>query len=123
MEMNATDELLAPHLSTPSAEAGGGPAWRMPPDLLAQTCRRVGAAGAVFAGTWMIVLLMQNVAWRLFPTGAVDSGAYGMVWPMPGNVIAAAGVALSLGLILLAGRLHDRPHLLTRRSTTPGSRT
>lgn len=119
--MNATDELLAPRLSTPAAESARGRAWRMPPDLLAQMCRRVGVAGAVFAGTWAFVLLMQNVVWRLFPTGAADSGAYGMVWPMPGNVIAAAGVALSLGLILLAGRLHDRPHLLTRRNTTPGS--
>lgn len=82
----------------------------MPPDMLMQTCRRVGAAGAVFAGVWVVVLLMQNVVWRLF--GGHEHLLFGNMWPMPGNLIAGLGMALSLALVLVAGRLSDRPQLL-----------
>lgn len=104
------DGILDPHLSTPAATEGRG--WRMPPDLLAQTCRRVGIAGMVFAAIWSVVLLMQNVVWRFFE-GHQHMYFEGL-WPMPGNLIAGAGVALSLALVPIAHRLSDRPHLLIR---------
>ena len=103
-------EVLDPHLSTPAA--GVGSRWRMPADLLAQTCRRVGIAGIVFAAVWAIVLLMQNVVWRLFESH--QHLYFGDVWPMPGNLIAGAGVLLSLAMVPLAHWLTDRPHLLIR---------
>lgn len=108
------EEILAPHLSTPAA--ADGRRWRLPPDLLAQTCRRVGIAGVVFAAVWAIVLLMQNVVWRFFDG---HQHAYFVdVWPMPGNLIAGAGVALSLAMVPLARWLSDRPHLLIRLGLT-----
>jgi serine/threonine-protein kinase len=117
-QVNDTDgrpgDILDPHLSTPAAGAGGR--WRMPADLLAQTCRRVGIAGVVFAAIWAVVLLMQNVVWRLFD--GHQHVAFGSAWPMPGNLIAGAGVVLSLAMVPLAHRLTDRPHLLIRLGLT-----
>jgi len=81
----------------------------MPADMLEQTCRRVGTVGLVFAAIWVMVLLMQNVVWRMF--GGISYTAGG-IWPMPGNLFAVFGVAMSLGLVLLARRLSHRPQLL-----------
>lgn len=81
----------------------------MPPDMLEQTCRRVGTAGLVFAAIWIVVLLMQNVVWRVF---GVINQPVGSIWPMPGNLFAGFGVAISLVLVLLSRRLGHRPHLL-----------
>ncbi|MGD8495824.1 MAG: serine/threonine-protein kinase [Gemmatimonadales bacterium] len=110
--MNDPEQVLAPHLSTPAAAAGRG--WRLPPDLLEQTCRRVGIAGAVFAGIWAVVLLMQNVVVRFFPAHDANHMYFVDVWPFPGNLVAGAGVASSLALVLLARRLSNRPQLLIR---------
>ncbi|MFW6085460.1 MAG: serine/threonine-protein kinase, partial [Gemmatimonadota bacterium] len=103
-------EILAPELSTPTA-AEGGPR-SMPSDLLGQICRRVGVAGVVFAAVWTVVLLMQNVIWRLFEP--IPAMYFSDVWPMPGNLIAGAGVALSLAMVPLANWLSERPHLSIR---------
>ena len=110
--MNGPEQILAPHLSTPAAAAGRG--WRMPADMLEQTCRRVGVAGVVFAAIWAVVLLMQNVVYRLFPAHDVTHFNFVEVWPMPGNLIAGIGVVTSLALIPLARHLSGRPHLLIR---------
>jgi len=108
--MTSTNRILAPHLSTSSATPSGGRSrWRMPPDMLEQTCRRVGTAGIAFAGIWVLVLLMQNVVWRVFGgAGHVESS----FWPLPGNLFAGFGVAMSLGLVFVARRLSHRPQLL-----------
>jgi len=103
-----TGAILAPHLSTPAA-AKGRPG-RLPPDLVAQTCRRVGIAGVVFAGVWTIVLLMQNVVWRFF--GGPPYEPFADLWPMPGNMIAGAGAVLCLSMVPVANRLSNRPELL-----------
>ncbi len=108
--MTSSNKILAPHLSTSAATlAGGRSRWRMPDDMLEQTCRRVGTAGFVFAAIWTVVLLMQNVVWRLFGAASHEVGA---LWPMPGNLFAGCGVAISLGLVLLSKWLSHRRHLL-----------
>lgn len=108
--MTSSNRILAPRLSTsPATRAGGRSRWRMPADMLEQTCRRVGTAGFVFAAIWAMVLLMQNVVWRVF---GLTSHSVGSLWPLPGNVFAGIGVAMSLGLVLLARRLGHRPQLL-----------
>lgn len=103
-------EMLAPNVSTPAA--GEGRRWRMPADLLAQTCRRVGIAGVVFAGIWAVVLLMQNIVWRFFE--GHQAMYFDGLWPMPGNLIAGAGIVISLAMVAIANWLSDRPHLLIR---------
>ena len=80
----------------------------MPNELIYQTCRRVGAAGLAFAVLWAFVLVMNNVVGRLL---AVEMFYY-PVWPMPGNAIAGAGLAVSLLLSYLARRLQSRPEVL-----------
>jgi len=108
--MTSSNRILAPHHSTSSAtRAGGRSRWFMPSDMLEQTCRRVGAAGIVFAGIWVMVLLMQNVVWRVFGGAIHIDGSF---WPLPGNLFSGFGVAISLGLVLLARRLSHRPQLL-----------
>lgn len=108
--MTSSNRILAPHHSTFGATLAGGQArWHMPDDMLAQTSRRVGTAGFVFAAIWTVVLLMQNVVWRAFGAASYELGA---LWPMPGNLFAGCGVAISLLLVLLARRLGPRPHLL-----------
>lgn len=104
------DQIVAPHTSTPALSGtppGGMGRW-MPADLLEQTCKRVGIASLVFAGIWVWVLLMNNVVWRLFQTDA----ALVREWATFGNPIAIVGLALSLAMVLVAGRLHHEPERL-----------
>jgi len=91
-------------LATPS---GGGLSF-LPDDLLEQTCRRVGIASLVFAGIWAWVLIMNNVAWRLF--GPLPEHV--AVWNTIGNSVAALGLVMSLGMVLVADRLHHTPERL-----------
>ena len=61
------ERVVAPYATTPllATPAGGGLSF-MPSDILEQTCKRVGVASLVFAGIWAWVLVMINLAWRLF---------------------------------------------------------
>ena len=93
---------------TPSGGRSYGALASMPADVLAQSCKRVGILGLVFAGLWAIGLLMGNLAPRFMDQGLpINEG-----WPMPGNIIAGIGLVMSLALVRLAGKLHDRPNLL-----------
>jgi serine/threonine-protein kinase len=81
----------------------------MPADVLEQSCKRVGILGMVFAGLWVTALLMGTVAHQFFRQ---HMPIHEPAWPMPGTVIGIIGLGLSLGLVLLAGRLRERPNLL-----------
>ncbi len=96
--------------SPPPRATGTG--WRfpsLPADLLDQSCRRVGIAALTFAGLWAFALLMNLVVSPLIP-GEMPIGEG--TWPIPGIPVAAAGLVLSLGMIGVANKLHDRPNLL-----------
>ena len=80
----------------------------MPSDLLEQTCKRVGIAALVFAAIWAWVLVMNNLVWRLFGSVPAHVGE----WTGFGNPIAIIGLALSLGMVFLARRLHHEPERL-----------
>ncbi len=87
----------------------GGRFASLPPDLLDQSCRRVGMAATAFAALWAFGLLMSLLLPRLVPGEMpVGRGA----WPVPGVPVAAGGLGLSLGMVALAWRLHSRPGLL-----------
>ncbi len=96
-------------VSTP-ADSGVTPGpVSMPFDLLEQSCKRVGILGLVFAGMWAFGLLMANVAGRFVMD---EMPLHAHAWPMPGNLVAGIGIAMSLGLTALAAKLHDRPNFL-----------
>lgn len=103
------ERVVAPHASTPTGAAltSGGVGF-MPSDLLEQTCKRVGVAALVFAAIWAWVLVMNNVAWRLFDTVPDHVGEWGAF----SNPIAFIGLAISLGMVFIAGRLHHQPEKL-----------
>jgi serine/threonine-protein kinase len=77
--------------------------------VLEQACRRVGIASGVIAALWALELVMG----LKFSHMAGDMGLMGPgAWPLPGLAVAAAGVALSIGMIFVAGALSDQPRLL-----------
>jgi serine/threonine-protein kinase len=80
----------------------------MPSDILEQTCKRVGVAALVFAAIWSWVLVMSNVAWRLFGT----TPPHIVQWNEFGNPISIIGLVLSLGMVFVAGKLHEKPEKL-----------
>ena len=97
-------ESPAPGVTT-SAGWGGA----LPRDLLDQSCRRVATASIVIASLWLIALVINNLVFLALP-GMPEEVL--KTWPLPGNAIAGAGVLLSGIMVVLAGRLSNRPPLL-----------
>ncbi len=104
-----TDETLIAALSTPATTGSGRSRVSLPGDLLDQSCKRVGILGIVFAGIWTFGLVMANIVTPLY---LGEMPLHGSAFPMPGNLIGAVGLTLSLSMTVLAGKLHHRPQLL-----------
>ena len=105
------DRVIAREFTTPAEGASPVPAGaQLPPDLLSQSCKRVGTAALVFAGLWLTGILIQLVGRSFF----LDAMPVYMQehWPVPGAYFASAGVLLSLIMMVLAGKLSHRPVLL-----------
>jgi len=103
------ERVVAPHASTPALSTPSrGSLSFMPSDMLEQTCKRVGIAALVFAAIWAWVLVMTNLAWRLFGTAPVHVEQ----WSGHVNPIAIIGLVISLGMVFVAGRLHHEPEKL-----------
>ncbi len=101
--------VVAPRSPTPSLTTPVGGSLRfMPSDILEQTCKRVGVAALVFAAIWAWALVMSNLAWRLFAT----TPPHVMQWNEFGNPISIIGLLLSLGMVFVAGKLHEEPERL-----------
>jgi len=83
----------------------------LPQDLLEQSCKRVGLAGLMFAALWVWAFVVNDL---IRPVAGIEqmAGIAG-AWPMPGNVIAGVGLALSIAMMIAARRLHGRPVLLS----------
>jgi serine/threonine-protein kinase len=79
----------------------------LPADILQQSCRRIGMAGAAFAVVWTVTLIGTLVLVRAHP----DAPGLGR-WPMPAAAYSAIGIMASVALALLAPRLHTRPERL-----------
>ncbi len=105
------DRVIARELTPSAGEASPAPAGlQLPPDLLSQSCKRVGTAALVFAGMWLTGILIQLIG-RNFFLDAMP-GYMRQHWPVPGAYFASAGVVLSFVMLVLAGRLSHRPGLL-----------
>jgi serine/threonine-protein kinase len=105
------DRVIAREFTTPAEGASPAPAGaQLPPDLLSQSCKRVGTAALVFAGLWLTGILIQLIGRSFF----LDAMPVYMQehWPVPGAYFASAGVLLSLLMMVLAGKLSHRPVLL-----------
>jgi len=92
--------------SSPSA----GVAYQLPPDLLQQSCKRVGLAATIFAVLWLVGLTVNTVGTRVFPEAIPDYLL--RFWPVPGLYFTVFGIGLSVAMVVIAGRLHHRPVLL-----------
>ncbi|NIM51618.1 MAG: protein kinase [Gemmatimonadales bacterium] len=100
-------------IAAAASPAGSTSATRLislPAEVLEQSCKRVGIASLVFASLWAFGLLMVNVVGRFVDAAVLTPGMD--PWPMPGNLIAATGLVLSIGMVFVAGWLHTRPNLL-----------
>ena len=99
--------LLGRRPSTPGRISGSsGSAQSMPNDLMIQTCSRVGIVSMVFGSIWAFMTLMNNFVIRLI------SDRMDTLYPFPGNMLGAAGVASSLGMVYLAKKIAHKPQLL-----------
>jgi serine/threonine-protein kinase len=81
----------------------------LPPDVVAQSCRRVGLAGIVFGALWTVGVV-TNVFFHGWMTRTVPAMA--QTWPWPGAMVYVLGIAASGALVVLASRLSGRPYLL-----------
>ncbi len=97
----------APAGTRDNAPAAAGPPERMslPADLLAQSCRRVAIVATVFASLFAVALILNNVVLRAYMGRVPGLEA----WPMPGNLVVGLGIAVSVLMVWVAGRLSGRP--------------
>src|SRR3712207_281940 len=104
-----TRRLLGRRHSTPvRATAASRPGQSLPNAVVCQTCRRVGIVSIVFASLWTLTLVMNNLV-----AGWLGEMAFMReLWPYPGNLVAAIGVASSLAMAGLAHRLSGKAILL-----------
>jgi serine/threonine-protein kinase len=77
-------------------------------DLTLQTCRRVGAVGAVAAGLWSYSLLFNGVVAPMLGRPPL----LGELWPHPAVLVDGIGLGASLLVLLVSRRLRHRPQLL-----------
>ena len=66
----------------------------LPPDLLEAASRRLGVASLLWAGLWVLALVMNNVVGPVLSPDALLDDA----WPWPGNPVALGVIAVSLAL-------------------------
>lgn len=90
-------KLEAAPTPAPKTSSGLG---SLPPDVLAQSCKRVGIAGLVFALLWAATIVLSLV-------GIVEGP-----FPHPGYLVSAIGLVMSLAMLFVANALHERPRLL-----------
>jgi eukaryotic-like serine/threonine-protein kinase len=101
--------MLRRRPSTPArATVTAGHGSSLPSDVIGQTCRRVGIVSVVFASLWALTIIMNNFVAGLFGEAAFMR----QLWPFPGNVVAALGIASSLLMTVTARRLSSQPQLL-----------
>jgi tRNA A-37 threonylcarbamoyl transferase component Bud32 len=83
------------------------PTGELPSDLLRLSSNRLGIASLVWAGLWALGLVMNNVVGPILsPDAPLDDA-----WPWPGNPVAFAVIAVSLGVFWYTRRRASNPRL------------
>ncbi len=99
VETRAGDALL--RTSDPQPHVG------LPSDLLRLASKRLGIASLVWAGLWALGLVMNNVVGPILSPGAPLDDA----WPWPGNPVAFAVIAVSVGVFWYTQHTASTPRL------------
>jgi eukaryotic-like serine/threonine-protein kinase len=101
--------LLGRRHSTPIRSTASSAAGQtLPSDVLGQTCRRVGIVGIVFASLWAITIFMNT----LVAPWLGEMAFMREIWPYPGLLVSSIGLASSVLMTILAGRLSGKPILV-----------
>jgi eukaryotic-like serine/threonine-protein kinase len=99
--------LLGRRPSTPGKTSGtAGSGHSLPSDLMVQTCRRVGIVSIVFGSIWAFMTIMNNFVLKLL------SERMDTLYPLPGNVLGALGVASSVVMVYIARKYSHKQQLL-----------
>lgn len=86
-----------------------GRSGSLPTDFLRNSARNVRIATVGIGSLWLILWIVNDVVFPLwFQRPGFDPSAIRPAWPLPGRVIAAAGIAVALVAFLLARRLSER---------------
>jgi len=81
----------------------------LPSDLMEDSRKRIGAAAISIAAIWLIILVMIELAGRLFSAYLPNIAA---IWPEPGRYFAILGIAAGAGVASVARRVGPRSHWL-----------
>jgi eukaryotic-like serine/threonine-protein kinase len=73
---------------------------------MVQTCRRVGIVSIVFGSIWAFMTIMNNFVLKLL------SERMDTLYPLPGNVLGALGVASSVVMVYIARKYSHKQQLL-----------
>ena len=77
----------------------------LPPDVLHDAARRVGALAAVLAIVWTVALLLNDVVGPLLGAGPANYPW----WPTPGRYLCLASLGAALAVRAVSRRWTDRP--------------
>jgi len=94
--------------------------WRsLPPELLQQSCKRVGILSLTIAGMWAIAILMNNVVAPLMGHHHSDMNVgWHNMFPYPGNLFTGIGLAAALGVFFMVPKWSKTPKRLLRLAVT-----
>jgi eukaryotic-like serine/threonine-protein kinase len=99
--------LIGRRPSTPGKTSGNsGSGHSLPSDLMVQTCRRVGIVSTVFGSIWAFMTIMNNFVLKLL------SERMDTLYPLPGNLLGALGVASSVVMVYTARKYSHKQQLL-----------
>src|SRR5215210_3946852 len=105
--MMTSRRLIGRRPSTPGKISGSsGAGQSLPSDLMVQTCRRVGIVSTVFGSIWAFMTIMNNFVLRLL------SERMETLYPLPGNLLGALGVASSVVMVYIARKFSQKQQFL-----------
>src|SRR5215210_7922696 len=105
--MMTSRRLIGRRPSTPGKISGSsGSGQSLPSDLMVQTCRRVGIVSTVFGSIWAFMTVMNNFVLKLL------SERMETLYPLPGNLLGALGVASSVVMVYVARKFSQKQQFL-----------
>lgn len=81
----------------------------LPGDLLEDSRKRIGIAASAIAIIWLVILVLIELAGRLYSDGLPNIAA---IWPEPGRHFTIAGLLAATGVAIVARRVGPKSHWL-----------